>query len=227
MLRIKWLGQSGYILSDGKTTICIDPYLSDCVNRIANRPRTRAVPFNPEDLKADVLICTHNHLDHIDVDAIPLMKKENMIFCAPSDCKNVLLELCVEKYVSFDEGATVKIADFELNAVFADHTVPAIGVLVKYANETLYFSGDTLYNEKLKDIKCDYMFICINGKLGNMNADEAVSIANAVKPSVAVPNHYDMFESNSENPEKFTLRVENGFIMEFNKEYEVKDKCLI
>ena len=71
------------------------------------------------------------------------------------------------------------------------------------------------------------MFICINGKLGNMNADEAVSIANAVKPSVAVPNHYDMFESNSENPEKFTLRVENGFIMEFNKEYEVKDKCLI
>ena len=79
MLRIKWLGQSGYILSDGKTTICIDPYLSDCVNRIANRPRTRAVPFNPEDLKADVLICTHNHLDHIDVDAIPLMKKENMM----------------------------------------------------------------------------------------------------------------------------------------------------
>lgn len=87
-MKIKWLGQSGYLLSDGETTICIDPYLSDAVNRIAGRPRMVDVPIRPEDLRADAVICTHNHVDHVDPDAIPHMHKEQMTFYAPSDCAN-------------------------------------------------------------------------------------------------------------------------------------------
>ena len=68
MFKIEWIGQAGYILSDSNTTICIDPYLSDVVNRVANRPRMVAAPFAPEELKADAVICTHNHLDHVDID---------------------------------------------------------------------------------------------------------------------------------------------------------------
>ena len=45
-----------------------------------------------EVLKSDIVICTHNHLDHVDIDAIPLMKKDNMLFLAPSDAENTLLE---------------------------------------------------------------------------------------------------------------------------------------
>ncbi len=224
MLKIKWLGQSGYILTDDKNTICIDPYLSDAVNRVANRPRTRPVPVKPQDLKCDAVICTHNHLDHIDIDSIPQMNK-NINFFAPSNCEETLNELGVIKYNRFDEGVTYEIGDFKITAVFADHSVPAIGAVVEYSGEKLYFSGDTLYNEKLKCIECDYMFICINGKLGNMNVDEAIKLTNEINPKLAIPNHYDMFESNSENPENFN--VKKRFIMEFNKEYEVKDGCLI
>ena len=221
MLKIKWLGQSGYILYDGRTEICIDPYLSDVVNRIANRPRTREVPVKPEDLSSDVVVCTHNHLDHIDVDAIPLMKKDNMLFLSPSACEIPLRELGVKNYKSFDNGTTVQLGNFRLTAVFADHTVDAVGVVVEYDGERLYFSGDTEYNQELEQIKCDYMFICINGRLGNMNVDEAIRLTNIIKPKVAVPNHYDMFESNSEDPECFC--VPQRFILEFNKEYELKD----
>ncbi len=39
MLTIKWIGQSGYILNDGITEICIDPDLSNVVDRIAKRGR--------------------------------------------------------------------------------------------------------------------------------------------------------------------------------------------
>ena len=219
MLTIKWLGQSGYILSDGESEICIDPYLSDCVNRIANRPRTRAVPVLPEDLTSDAVICTHDHLDHIDIDAIPRMNKKKMLFLAPSACKDKLASLGVENYRPFDEGTEVKIGEFTLSAVFSHHTVPAVGVAVEHGGEKLYFSGDTYYNEKLESIKCDYMFICINGRLGNMNVDEASKLARKISPKVAIPNHYDMFESNSEDPTKFEYK--NRFIMEFNKEYTV------
>lgn len=223
-LKIKWIGQSGYILKDGEKEICIDPYLSDVVNRVANRPRMVDAPFLPQELKSDAVICTHNHLDHVDIDAIPLMKKENMLFLAPSDAKNQLMECGVTKFKDFDEGTSFKIGDFELTAVFADHTVPAVGVIIKHSGITMYFSGDTEYNEKLEELKkynIDGMFICINGKLGNMNVDEAIKLTKIINPKVGVPTHYGMFESNTENPENYTSKIECGFEMEYNKEYDL------
>lgn len=225
-LKIRWIGQSGYILTDGKTTLCIDPYLSDVVNRIAARPRTRAVPIKPEELEADAVICTHNHLDHVDTDSIPLMKKK-ITFYAPQVCEKPLHDLGVENYREFDEGQSYNIGEFKITAVFAEHSVPAVGVIVEYGGEKLYFSGDTLYNKRLEVIRCDYMFVCINGRLGNMNVSEAVRLAKIIKPKLAVPNHYDMFESNSEDPKKFTDNIDFGFILDFDKEYEVKNGCLI
>ena len=90
----------------------------------------------------------------------------------------------------------------------------------------MYFSGDTEYNEKLEDLKkynIDVMFICINGKLGNMNVDEAVKLTEIINPKVGVPTHYGMFESNTENPENYTSKIEYGFEMKYNKEYEIKE----
>lgn len=224
-LKIRWIGQSGYLLSDGKNVICIDPYLSDVVNRVANRPRMVKVPVAPEDLCADAVICTHNHLDHVDTDAIPLMKKENMTFYAPADCENTLSELGVKNYAVFDNGMSYEIGDFKIRAVYSDHTVPSVGVIITHGETSMYFTGDTYYNEKLAKNKCDILFVCINGKLGNMDVNEAIKLSEKINPKTAVPNHYGMFESNTEDPQKFD--VPNRFIMEFDKEYEVKDKCLI
>lgn len=226
MLKIRWIGQSGYILSDGKLEVCIDPYLSNVVDRVAKRGRMVEAPFLPEELKSDVVICTHNHLDHVDIDAIPLMKKEIILFLAPDDAKQTLLECGVMNYKSFNEGAVVQIGDFELRAVYADHTVPAVGVIVKHSGITMYFSGDTEYNKKLEELKeynIDIMFICINGKLGNMNVDEAVQLTKIINPKVGVPTHYGMFESNTENPLKYTSKLDCGFVMEYNKEYDTEE----
>ncbi len=226
MLKIRWIGQSGYILSDGKLEVCIDPYLSNVVDRVAKRGRMVEAPFLPEELKSDVVTCTHNHLDHVDIDAIPLMKKENILFLAPDDAKQTLLECGVMNYKSFNEGAVVQIGDFELRAVYADHTVPAVGVIVKHSGITMYFSGDTEYNKKLEELKeynIDIMFICINGKLGNMSVDEAVQLTKIINPKVGVPTHYGMFESNTENPLKYTSKLDCGFVMEYNKEYDTEE----
>ena len=104
--------------------------------------------------------------------------------------------------------------------------MPAIGVVVKHGEVTLYFAGDTLYNEKLEDIKefgIDISFICINGKLGNMNVEDAIKLTTIINPKVAVPTHYGMFANNTEDPEKYISRLENGFEMEHNVEYDVRE----
>ncbi len=224
-LKIRWIGQGGYLLSDGVTELCIDPYLSDVVNRIAGRGRMVEPPFSPEELASDVIICTHNHLDHVDIDAIPLMRK-GMLFLAPSDAEATLRECGVTRYEPFDEGATYRIGDFSLTAVYAKHSAPAIGVIVKHGERTLYFSGDTEYSERLKEVAAyhvDVMVICINGKLGNMNVEEAIRLTEAIAPRVGIPTHYGMFESNTEDPTKYTSRVRGGVALEYDREYSVEE----
>lgn len=225
-LKLRWLGQNGYLLSDGNTTLCIDPYLSDAVDRVAKRGRMVKAPLPPQDLRADAVICTHDHLDHLDVDAIPLMPKETTLFLAPTDAKETLLSCGVMHYLPFDEGERYTVGAFELRAVFADHSVPAVGVLIRHGDLLLYFSGDTEYHERLETLAeepIDLMFICINGKLGNMNAEDAVRLTRILSPRVGIPTHYGMFESNTEKPEAYTACLSNAVALEHDREYRAKE----
>ena len=224
-MKIKWLGQSGYLLWDDETAVAIDPYLSDSVNRIAGRPRVPEIPVLPGDLRADVVVCTHDHADHLDPDTVAAMRPEERMFYAPSDCLEHLRQLGAVRVAPFDEGAVVTAGKFTLEAVFALHSVPAVGVFVTYEGKRLWFSGDTLYDSRLEQMaqrRPDVVFLCINGKLGNMNVDEAVRLAGLMEGSVAVPAHYGMFASNTEDPQKFTSRVENSFEMGYNREYTIE-----
>ena len=95
-------------------------------------------------------------------------------------------------------------------------------LVVQAEGKTLYFSGDTLYDERLFQIAGyhpDITFICINGRLGNMNAEEALVVAEKIGAPVNIPNHYDMFASNSEDPHLFADHIAGGKILEFDRVY--------
>ena len=223
---IRFLGQSGYVIKTLSTTVVIDPYLSDSVNRVANRPRTLPIPINPEELRADAVVCTHNHLDHLDPDTVEKVDRK-IPFISTFEGKDVLDKMGFETVAAIKVGDTVTVGDISLTAVFANHTVEAFGLIVKADGMTLYFSGDTLFDEKLfeiKDYNPDFTFICINGRLGNMNVEEALTTAKKIGAKINVPNHYDMFESNSEDPHKFADFIDGGFIMDFDKEYDLSAK---
>ena len=224
-MKIRWIGQSGYVVKTDTTEILIDPYLSDIVNKIANRPRMVEAPMKASDVKADAIICTHNHLDHLDVEAISEMDKTQM-FVTTLEGKEKLYEMGFSNVEALNVNDTISVGDMELQAVYAKHTVEAFGLLVRTEDIVMYFSGDTLFDKQLFEISTyrpDITFICINGKLGNMNVDEAVIVAKEIGAKVNVPNHYGMFASNTENPEKFTKQMDNGFIMEFNREYHISE----
>src|SRR5258708_2428638 len=64
-----WLGQASFIVKFGETTLLIDPFLMPMDER-------RVPPlFRAEDAAGivDVVLCTHDHIDHIDPVAIPAL----------------------------------------------------------------------------------------------------------------------------------------------------------
>lgn len=224
-MRIKWIGQSGYIIKTDSTEIIIDPYLSDVVNKVANRPRMVKPPINPTEITAHAVICTHNHLDHLDTDAISQMD-EHTHFITTNEGKTKLDTLNRFNVSVLNQNESITVRDIKITAVFALHTVEAFGVILEAEGKALYFSGDTLYDERLFEtsrFKPHITFICINGKLGNMNVDEAVKVAKEIGAEINIPNHYGMFISNTEDPTRFTEKLDNGFIMEFNKEYSIDE----
>jgi len=224
-MKLRWIGQSGYILKSGKTEIIIDPYLSDIVNTVENRPRLVEPPIAASEIKADAVICTHSHIDHLDPEAAKEMK-ENQYFITTADGCSVLDTLGRKNHSSLAEGEKLTVGDFTVYGVYAKHTVDAIGIVIEAEGKRLYFSGDTLFDEKLflvSEYKPDYTFICINGKLGNMDVKHAVITARNIGAKVNIPNHYGMFATNTEDPKKFTDNLDNGCILEFNREYDIKD----
>ncbi|MBO5213329.1 MAG: MBL fold metallo-hydrolase [Clostridia bacterium] len=226
-MTIRWIGQSGYLIRTENAEILLDPYLSDAVNRVANRPRLVDAPLSPSEISADAVICTHDHLDHLDVDAAAEMSR-NTRFITTGEGRKTLMDMGFSHVDVLTEGDLVTIGDLKLTAVYAKHTVEAFGVILQVEGKTLYFSGDTLFDERLYQIRefhPDVTFLCINGKLGNMNVDEAVAVAQGIGAPRNIPNHYGMFASNTEDPRRFTDRVSGGFIMEFNREYDVSEIC--
>ena len=220
-MTIRFLGQSGYILKTENAELVIDPYLSDSVNRVAGRPRMLPIPIRPQEIHCDAVVCTHDHLDHLDPDTVKHIHDDQR-FVTTQEGKTHLKKLGKSNVVALRTGESLSVGDCKLTAVFANHTVEAFGLIVEAEGKVLYFSGDTLYDEQLlriRDYHPDIAFLCINGKLGNMNVSEALAVAKHIGAKINIPNHYDMFASNSENPQLFSDFVNGGMILEFDKPY--------
>ena len=73
-----WLGGSGFAFkAPSGAVIYIDPYLSNSVKTIFGADRAFPPPISPEDVRADAIVSTHWHEDHLDPGSIPVIAQHN------------------------------------------------------------------------------------------------------------------------------------------------------
>src|ERR1700730_11645423 len=66
-LAIYWLCQAGFAFkSSWGGVVYIDPYFSDVVERVVGFRRMMTCPVSAEHANADLVVCPHEHLDHMD-----------------------------------------------------------------------------------------------------------------------------------------------------------------
>lgn len=217
------LGQAGYVIRSPERTVVIDPYLSDSVAKV-NPPFSRCVPvpLDPSQLKSDIFIVTHDHLDHLDPETIDAYQhKDTTVFVAPRLASRKLLSLGIPQrnVTTIDCGVTHEIDGTTITGMFAVPTdasvVDTTGYRIEFQNgRSVYHTSDTAYSELLlaSAPQAEVLLVCINGKWGNLNAEQGAKLAARVNPRVAIPNHYDVMELNSENPKTFEYfaRAENA-----------------
>jgi len=213
-MKITWIGQGGYLVEAAGRRLVIDPYLSDSVTKKFGLHRLAPPVIVIKDLKPDVIIITHDHLDHFDPDTLqPLMSQSNASLLGPQSVINHGLQM------GFDEkrmtlvkiGEPVRFDGFIFTPTPAMHSDAfSVGLLLEAGGKRIYFSGDTLYNPELVEKVCaltgerlDAAFVCMNGRLNNMNSKEAAKFVARLKPGMAIPMHYGMFAENTADPNEF------------------------
>ena len=80
---LTWYGQSGFRLAAGDSRVLIDPFLTDRSDRRYRPPATA-----PDFADITLVLCTHEHLDHLD---LPFLRE----FCAVNATARIVVPLPV------------------------------------------------------------------------------------------------------------------------------------
>ncbi len=204
-MEIKYHGHSCFELSDGETTVLMDPFLKP------NNPKAVA---SADEVAADVIAITHGHADHV-ADAVPVAKRTGAHCVAIVELANWLEARGAHAVSDPNLGGTVRFDWGWIKLVPAWHTntlpgseeapfsaehgtsigVPT-GMLVNLDGQTVYHAGDTCLFSDMKLIAernpVDIALLPIGGHY-TMDRHDAVVAAELVGAGTVIPIHYDTF----------------------------------
>lgn len=201
-MRVTYLGQAGLLFEKEDFKIMIDPYLSDAVEKINPKNyRRAALDESVFDIRPNVMIFTHNHLDHYDPETVErfITKDTAVLVLAPQSVWTEVRKIGGNNnYVLFNRHTVWTENGVRFTAVRAEHSDPTpIGVIIDDGEKKYYVTGDTLYNEEIfEDIPSDIyaLFLPVNGVGNNMNMTDAARFAARIRAQKAVPVHIGMFD---------------------------------
>ena len=132
------------------------------------------------------------------------------------------LKVAQNKLRSINTDKSLKLGKFEIHAIPAAHEELStdiqgrhhfLGYIAKIGPWSIYHSGDTIPYEGMEELLSQWninvALLPINGRrskrrvAGNLWGTEAAHLAKSIDADIVIPCHYEMFEFNTETPEKF------------------------
>ncbi len=189
---IRFLGHAAFELSDGDTTILIDPFLT-------GNPKAA---ITAEETNPNVILLTHGHADHIG-DAVAIAKRTGAPIVAIAELAGELGEEDGVEAIDPNLGGTAKFDWGWVRLVPAWHTstspkgtvsTPA-GLVINFAGKTVYHLGDTaLFSDlALPGKRPDRRRTGRRGGHYTMDTVDAIEAINLVGAQQVIPCHYDTF----------------------------------
>ncbi len=191
-----WLGHDSFVLK-GTRTVVIDPFKAN------------------GSYKADFLLISHEHSDHLSEGDIARFSNDSTIIVAPRICESPLAKFSMEKkWVEPGsrlemKGVTIEaIPAYNLNKfrepgkVFHPRADGRVGYIVTIDGVRFYHAGDSDATPEMKALDVDVAFLPVSGTYV-MTADEAAEAAKAMKSSAVIPMHYSRIVGSAADAARF------------------------
>lgn len=206
MPQITFWGHSCFLLSEnGKETILLDPFISE--NPLS--------PVNVEEVKADYILLSHAHWDHLG-DAYDLAGKNGATIISTSEIAKQAIKDGFKAHAQhlggrhkFPFGSVKLTLALHGSGIAGGH---ACGFVVDYYGKKIYFAGDTGLFSDMKLIgELDSLDVALLpiGDNFTMGLDDAVIAASFMQAKVVIPYHYNTWPLIEADPKEFKTKVED------------------
>ena len=171
--KIKWLGHAS-IRIEAEKIIYIDPW------KIKSGP------------KADLILISHSHHDHLSPVDIEKIRKEDTVIVATADAAAKLsgdVRVLKPGDKTTGDGITIKaVPAYNIGKSYHPKANQWIGFILTVEGKTIYYGGDTDAVPEMEAIEADIWILPVGGTY-TMSAKEAAEVVNMCRPQVAIPIH--------------------------------------
>jgi len=192
-LHLRWLGQAGFWIRSGSTSLVIDPYLTDALEdkyrgREFHHGRMMPPPIAAREISADWIFCTHRHTDHMDKPTLIDLAAANphARFVGPVAEKQFALGLdvpadrwtfaAVGQRIELGQSAWACAIPSAHETIRLDSTGQpfCVGYVIELAGLRVYHSGDCApypgLPDRLAELKVDIALLPANGRWPELTA---------------------------------------------------------
>ena len=186
MVKLTYHGHSVFEIKTEEHSLIIDPFLNGNSN----------AKIKPKDVKADYIILTHAHGDHLG-DAFEIAKNNNATIIAVNELANYAAENgCKAHNMHIGGGFNFPFGRVKFTIAHHGSSSPdgrymgePAGVVISVNGKNIYHAGDTERIPEMKDLKNITVALLPCGGTYTMDFEESCSAALDIKPEILVPMH--------------------------------------
>ena len=144
--------------------------------------------------RADLVLITHEHEDHFEIDGLKRIGRLGPTFIAPESCHEALgrVGLPDDSIVEARYGERHDLGVFTVTVVPASHSPGACGYLIETRHGNIYHPGDGRFDhaDKAANLSLDVEYLLLPINDTNMGVGFAALLAHLLQPRVVIPCHY-------------------------------------
>jgi L-ascorbate metabolism protein UlaG (beta-lactamase superfamily) len=206
---VRFLGHACFTLTDGDTTVLIDPFLTGNPN----------AAVSADEVEATTLLLTHGHADHVG-DTVAIAKRTGAPVVAITELAGELGEEGLEVNdcnlggtATFDWGWAKLVPAWHTSTTPKGTVNTPAGLLINFKDTIVYHLGDTALFSDLQLVgkrhPIDIALMCIGGHY-TMDRHDAVDAADFVGAKTIIPCHYNTFPAIETDAGAFQTDVEKA-----------------
>ncbi|MCX6803293.1 MAG: MBL fold metallo-hydrolase [Candidatus Diapherotrites archaeon] len=210
MVELQYLGHSFFKVSNGASSILIDPIFDSSKTNLKKKAKFKA---KQSDFKnVSLILITNETPEHFDPIAVEEIAKRNNSIVIAHDVALQKLTLPRTLKTQILSNAEVNLRGVKIKAKTAHFpkSFYPLGFLVECGGKKIYHAGVTTLLDNFNEIKTDIALLPISSK--TMDVVDAVRATKLMKPGYVVPMQYDIFEDKKIDIPDFKRRIEKSVL---------------